>query len=213
MILQTALSFTAFSEKYSIPSKLLAANDVSRLWQFFQGQRTRFARGTVEKKIIRVLRDELRANIDEKLRPEKEQMVHDLIVEFADVLSLSDHQPIRCEVRLRSCGEGDIEIYISSWNVQEFVRDGLSLYIATMPSIRRPDKAKGSVGKPSKLLMEAMLSDIVRERHTRRVVDFIQRQLDDPRVAVVCLQEVSLKVLEAIRCAPGGLFSVQLSAT
>ena len=217
-------SFTLFlrlcAEQRSLPAKIV--NDSDLLRKYIGGQCQRFSRETISKKLIRVYTEERKLELTRALSETKFQQINDLIHQHLDILSMSDHMPIRCRVVCslkeegeeegageeeegKGKGEGEQETtspsstppvtrVVSSWNVQEFVRDGVMTYIGSMPSI---SGTKGS-GK-STMVMDAMLCDAVRAHHCRRVVDVVRREIDQGEAVAVCLQEVDEEVMLALR--------------
>ena len=204
-------SFTLFSrlcaEQRSLPAKIV--NDSDLLRKYIGGQCQRFSRETISKKLIRVYTEERKHELTRALSETKFRQINDLINQHLDILSMSDHMPIRCRVvcslKEEEEGEGEQETtspssippvtrVVSSWNVQEFVRDGVMTYIGSMPSI---SGTKGS-GK-STMVLDAMLCDAVRAHHCRRVVDVVRREIDQGEAVAVCLQEVDEEVMLALR--------------
>jgi len=88
-----------------------------------------------------------------------------------------------------------VALRVSSWNVQEHVRDGLSIYVALLPGVA----ARGGSGAGPRLVA-AMMTPTVLARQRDDVLAFISAELRSGSDAV-CLQEVTVALLAELRAA------------
>ena len=121
-------------------------------------------------------------------------------------LAHSDHRPIRvtaataaatgaASAATAAATAGAVALRVSSWNVQEHVRDGLSIYVALLPGVAG---ARGSGAGPR--LVAAMMTPAVLARQRDDVLAFISAELRSGSDAV-CLQEVTVALLAELRAA------------
>ena len=185
--------FQSFSTTCNIPRKV--RKDGKKLRKYIDGQCKRFSRATIKRKIERQIAMEKEKEYKEihLLDAQISKLTNNYIDEHCEDLSLSDHLPIRCTISFD--GEDSDRavkrtLVISSWNIQEFVKDGISTYIGHMPSIVG---TKG-LGK-SKWLRDAMLQPKVIDHHCQRVVRVVQRVTKCTTFHCNLLQEVDVNIL------------------
>ncbi len=210
----------ALAPDITLPNKLLAPQSTLRKFaRFVQGCTVRFSEATIWKRVEGRMRQEFlsTARSSEEVRAIRNAVGSRktaLIDKNIALLSRSDHVPIRVSASLgKKSGSGDglRRVQVSSFNVQEFVVHGLSTYIASFPAIRN---TRGT-GK-SKILLDAMLSRAVIERHVVDCVKFVERELTGGSgagagageaetcyrhkpSAAVCLQETDPRLVHALR--------------
>ena len=176
-----------------IPTKVLAKG--ARLMKYIEGQCLRFSKETTRKKLHRQSVAHRRKELQKKMENEKNARLAALITQFADDLSMSDHEPIRCTCSFDSLKKhSNNTLVVSGWNCQEFVQDGVSTYIAHMPCIMGT-KGKGK----SKWISHAMLSQHIRTHHCQRVVRVVCRELCAKHAIAICLQELDHDVLMVLK--------------
>jgi len=124
--------------------------------------------------------------------------IAELHTKFAEDLSTSDHLPIQERVLMNNKGE---TILVSSWNTLEFPKAG-----ATEPVLDgvKPvcDCLNKCIGQKSKerihWLQDAMSSKVVIERHTQRILNFVQESIQVHHSQVVLLQEIGFDVQDKL---------------
>ena len=201
--IQTCPIFDTFStttaivgKRGEIPTK--CRTNSTLLCKYIQGQCRRFSRSTILKKEREKYLAEQRTMICASRAESKQIQINNLIEVHLDNLSRSDHQPVRCTLQTTTMlkeKQKPKPFIVTGWNIQEFVKDGLTTYISHMPSII------GSKGKGvSRMVMEAMLSPKVRNHHVQRVIGVVRRELDnDNGASIMCLQECDSDVIAALK--------------
>jgi len=129
-----------------------------------------------------------------------------LIKEYSRWLASPDHLPI--DICLGICDKGVAqEIKVVSYNVMEHVRDGVSIFLQSLPFI------SGTKAQPK--LVAAITSPIVLAQHAEDISSLIDQMLVVKQYTAVCLQEVDpslLKILERHATSRGLHLHVSASA-
>lgn len=114
-----------------------------------------------------------------------------LAVEFAQVLSRSDHLPVTKKIQINN---RDYTVY--THNIQEFCKDGLNIYVDGIIKEYLPELSKKERKSLKSVFMEIMMNDIVLETQQQNVINWIKECTDSNTNSFVCLQEITLHMRE-----------------
>jgi len=192
---KTSVFYNRFASLFAVPSKVLEGKD--RFHGFVSAKARQSSKEAVleavHAKMRRRLQDSGAAHSCETFRAELAIVAAERSIareKYKAFIPLSDHLPIK--VTLRSTA--GVVFHVFSQNIQEFVKDGLSNYLCTLPCIVG-SKGKGAASRLCEFLVEPE-SLALQECH---VANFVLKCLSDDKCLAVCLQEVTPRMLVALQ--------------